>query len=131
MNHKYKNTYIIDMNKVLANHGKYVVPNNFTLPIIKRNGQDTAPMEYITGCSVNCIATMVERFPRLEKRLGLIDASTVVQYLDKDGIPIVTLYPTGETDLLNPQWGNFDLDAQRDLLRTQSQILARISGKTK
>lgn len=131
MNAKYKNTYVIDMEKVLARRGKYIVSNNSTLPIIKRNGQDAAPMEYITGCSVNCIATMVERFSRLQKRLGPIDASTIVQYLDKNGMPIVTLYPTGETDLLNPQWGNFDQDAQHDLLTTQKQILKRISGKIK
>jgi len=126
MNSKYKNTYVINMDKVLANRNKYVMYGNTCLPIIKRNDQDADPTEYITGCSETCIANMVERFHSLSKKLGKLNASTVVQYLDKGGMPIVTLYPTGEADVHNHQWGNFAPEAQRDLLSAQMQIRDRV-----
>lgn len=127
MNSKYKNTYVINMDKVLANVSKYVVVDNSTLPIIQRNGVETPKTEYISGCSVACIENMVNRFARLTKKFGKQTASTVTQYLDKSGTPIVTLYPTGEADILNNKWGNFDLDAQADLRRMQNEIIARNS----
>lgn len=131
MNSKYKNTYVIDMDKVMTNRSKYVMSGNSTLPITKRNGLDVAKTEYITGCSLTCIASLVERFSKLSKRIGKKDASTVIQYLDKFGVPIVTLYPTGETDVLNTQWGNFDIDAQQDLMLAQNEITKRLSAKIK
>ena len=122
MKNNYKNVYVIDMDKVLANQDKYVIYGNSALPIKKRNDVIISKPEHITGCSLSSIETMVAKFRKLSKKIGETAASTVVQYLDETGTPVVTLYPTGETDLLNNKWSHFAWEAQQDLFKMQKQI---------
>jgi len=122
MNSKYKNVYVIDMDKVLANRDKYVIYGNSALPIKKRNDVIISKPEHITGCSLSSIENMVLKFNKLSKKIGETAASTVIQYLDESGAPVVTLYPTGETDLLSNKWSHFALEAQQDLFKMQKQI---------
>ena len=131
MNNEYKNTYVIDMDKVLANRDKYIMSDSSVLPIIMRNGQKTSKTEYISGCSFTCIEALIKQFAKLSKQVGKNDASTVVQYLDKSGVPIVTLYPTGDTDILNNKWANFALEAQTDLFKTQRGLTEKLTAKAK
>lgn len=122
----YKNTYLVDMATVLKNPSKYTLSDNISLPIIKRNGQDTK--DFISGCSYPCVTQMLKKYRRLSEIIGATEAGTLIEYLDTNGKPLLILYPTNETDLHNPSWSLFSLDAQKDMRDIQSKREEQIAN---
>ena len=102
----FKNTYLIDMDK-LSKQPFNFMPNGAILPIEQKNGvaltSDTPKL-----FSERFAAKMVKEYSILSNIIGKQNARTIVEYLDMDGNPILTLYPTNDTELHKNDWSHID-----------------------
>lgn len=123
-NRPFKNTYIIDMEKLL-NKPLTFMPNGTILPIEKKNGKavtDEVPKLF----SERFVKKMIKEYPNLSDVIGVVSARTVIEYLDQDGTPVLTLYPTNDTDLHKNDWTRIDSrvlpEVQHIIERRQRQM---------
>lgn len=123
-NNSYKQIYLIDMDEV-SKRPFDRVPSGILLPIVHNNGQPKIFSEHFA------IKT-VKSYPSLSKIIGEQDARTIIDYLDTDGNPIVTLYPTNDVDLHRNDWTKFSTDGFNDLQRTiqaRQSLIAKSNSK--
>jgi hypothetical protein len=105
-NDSFKNTYVIDMAKLLKQPFKFM-PNGAILPIETKNGEhvtDEVPKLF----SERLVKKMINEYPDLSDSIGTVTARTIIEYLDVNGKPILTLYPTNDTELHTNDWTHID-----------------------
>lgn len=113
----YKNTYIIDMDRVLQNRMTWTILGA-GLPVIEKNSQ---PEDSIKALSGRFVEKMIKNYEQLSKLIGKTDASTIIEYLDTNGRPVITLYPTNDVDVHNTDWSNLAPSAIADLQRIHNE----------
>lgn len=119
----YKNTYIIDMDRVLKNRTTWSV-SGANLPVLQKNDK---PDTSIKELSERCVRKMIKQFDQLSKIIGKTGASTIIEYLDTNGKPVITLYPTNDIDVHNTDWTNFSSHAMADLQRVHDERMILIN----
>lgn len=102
----FKNTYVIDMGKLLKQPFNFM-PNGTILPIETKNGEhvtDAVPKLF----SERLVKKMINEYPDLSDSIGSLTARTIIEYMDVNGQPILTLYPTNDTELHTNDWTHID-----------------------
>lgn len=102
----FKNTYVIDMGKLLT-HPFNFMPNGTILPIETKNGEhvtDEVPKLF----SERLVKKMINEYPDLSDSIGSLTARTIIEYIDVNGQPVLTLYPTNDTELHTNDWTHID-----------------------
>ncbi|MBO4745657.1 MAG: hypothetical protein J5613_01125 [Alphaproteobacteria bacterium] len=102
----FKNTYVIDMGKLLT-HPFNFMPNGTILPIETKNGEhvtDEVPKLF----SERLVKKMINEYPDLSDSIGSLTARTIIEYMDVNGQPVLTLYPTNDTELHTNDWTHID-----------------------
>ncbi|MBO4480106.1 MAG: hypothetical protein J5742_00585 [Alphaproteobacteria bacterium] len=118
----FKNTYVIDMEKLSKRPFGYLLNGTTILPIELKNGQEiTATEEMQVFFAGRFVEKMVKQYKDLSKILGNTDARTILEYLDNTGKPIMTLYPTNDVDLHTHNWDNIDSNVLPDIQNTINQ----------
>lgn len=116
----FKNVYVIDMNKVLSNRVTWTVLGA-ALPISLKNGIVPSGESFMKQLSERCVKKMIKQYDILSTALGETEASTVIEYLDKSGAPVVTLYPTNDIIVHNNDWTNLAPTAIEDLYKIHDE----------
>jgi len=119
----YKNTYVIDMEKVLNDRLMWTVLGA-SLPILTKNNK---PENSVKMLSERLAKKMVKQYEQLSKIIGKTDAATIIEYLDTNGRPLITLYPTNDVDVHNNDWSNLAASAMADLQRIHDERIAMIN----
>ena len=117
----YKNVYVIDMAQISKNRAAWAVLGT-ALPIVTKNGVSTSDNHL--KLSERCVRKMISQYDILSNALGATDASTIIEYLDKAGKPVVTLYPTNDIDVHNTDWTNVPSAAIEDLHKIHDMRIA-------
>ena len=117
----YKNVYVIDMAQISKNRAEWTVFGT-ALPVTTKNGVATSDNNL--KLSERCVRKMITQYNILSNALGATDASTIIEYLDKAGKPVVTLYPTNDIDVHNTDWTNVSPDAIEDLHKIHDMRIA-------
>ena len=128
----YKNTYVIDMDRVIENRIMWTILGD-GLPVIRKNDKPDNSVKQLTE---RFVKKMIKQYEQLSQIIGKTQASTVIEYLDKSGKPLITLYPTNDVDMHNSDWSNLAEPAMADLTKTYSERfallnLARNKSRTK
>jgi len=96
---KKKNTYIVNVNNLMADMSAFGMCKNTPLPVVVMNGQrmQNGAGAWMRGTNFPnpAAALMQAEFDSLEPVMGEKIASMIIEYLDKDtGRPVLTLFPT-------------------------------------
>lgn len=104
----FKDTYVIDMN-TLKKRPFACLQNGVVLPVEQKNGKpDTTDLTLFSKRAEICIAHMIEEYPTLSQKLGDQEARTIIVYVSKANKPIMTLFPTNDTDVITNIWNDVD-----------------------
>lgn len=122
----FKNVYVIDMNKVLSNRVTWTVLGA-VLPVSSKNGTVPSGENFVKQLSERCVKKMIKQYDILSTALGETEASTVIEYLDKSGTPVVTLYPTNDIDVHNNDWTDLSPTAIDDLYKIHTQRVTALN----
>ncbi len=100
---KFKNEYMIDMNKLNKQPTSYTL-NGVLLPIEKINGADVTEKSQLTKLFAERPALrMVEQYSVLFPMMNR-DARTIIEYVAKDGHALITLFPNADLDIHDKNW---------------------------
>lgn len=112
----YKNVYLIDIDRIKNKVSTLLMGN--TLPVIDQNATTQNDTPTFKVFSERCVRKCIGQYNILSAALGNTTARTIIEYLDKSGKPLVTLYPTNDIDVHNNDWTNLSTVAFDDLHKT-------------
>ena len=100
----FKNTYVIDMNK-LRSHPIEWTPSGAILPIESKNGAlPASPEDGYKLFAERQVRRMLEQYSILAPTVKKNEANTITEYLDLNGKPLITLYPNNDTYTHDINW---------------------------
>ncbi len=104
----FKNTYVINMNE-LKKRPFDCLQKGALLPVEQKNGEPgTADLVLFSEHADFYVKRMIREYPSLSQTIGEQDARTIIVYLSKAQKPIMTLFPTNETDIITDIWNDVD-----------------------
>lgn len=104
----FKDTYIVNMDE-LKKRPFNCLPNGALLPIEQKNGEPNTDNLILLSEHVDFyVKRMIKEYPLLSQTIGEKEARTIIVYVSKAKKPIMTLFPTNETDIITPVWNDVD-----------------------
>ena len=104
----FKKTYIINMNE-LKKRPFDCLQKGALLPIEEEDGKPkTTDLTLFSEHADFYVKRMIKEYPSLSQTIGEKEARTVIVYVSKTNKPIMTLFPTNETDIITPVWNDVD-----------------------
>ena len=128
----FKDTYVINMTE-LKKRPFDCLPNGALLPIEQKNGKPhTGDLTLLSKHVDFYVKHMIQEYPLLSQTIGEKEARTIIVYVSKAKKPIMTLFPTNETDIITHVWDDVDDGVLPDataIIDERKQLMSNFQDK--